>query len=96
MDLQLQDKMAVVTGSTAGIGRAIAAGLAAEGARVVVNGREQERTEKVAAEIAMLPLEDGEAPEAAVEGGEEVEVEGDECTMCGEDATEVAYFAKTY
>jgi prolyl-tRNA synthetase len=52
--------------------------------------------EKVAAEIAMLPLEDGEAPEAAVEGGEEVEVEGDECTMCGEDATEVAYFAKTY
>jgi prolyl-tRNA synthetase len=52
--------------------------------------------EKVAAEIAMLPLEDGVAPEADVEGGEAVEVEGDECTMCGEPATEVAYFAKTY
>ncbi|NHN42241.1 proline--tRNA ligase [Halorubellus sp. JP-L1] len=52
--------------------------------------------EKVAAEIAMVPLEEGVAPEADVEGGEEVAVEGDECTMCGEPASEVAYFAKTY
>ncbi|HXS15986.1 MAG TPA: SDR family oxidoreductase [Polyangiaceae bacterium] len=41
MDLQLKDKLALVTGSTAGIGRAIAHGLAAEGARVIVNGRSQ-------------------------------------------------------
>src|SRR6266700_3917401 len=39
MDLQLKDKLAVVTGSTAGIGYAIAEALAREGARVVVNGR---------------------------------------------------------
>ena len=39
MDLQLQHKTAVVTGSTAGIGLAIASLLASEGANVVVNGR---------------------------------------------------------
>jgi prolyl-tRNA synthetase len=52
--------------------------------------------EKVAAEITMLPLADGAVPEADVEGGEAVDVEVDECTMCGEPASEVAYFAKTY
>jgi NAD(P)-dependent dehydrogenase (short-subunit alcohol dehydrogenase family) len=39
MDLQLKDKLALVTGSTAGIGYAIAEALAREGARVIVNGR---------------------------------------------------------
>jgi NAD(P)-dependent dehydrogenase (short-subunit alcohol dehydrogenase family) len=42
MDLQLQGKRALVSGSTAGIGYAIAARLAREGARVVVNGRTRE------------------------------------------------------
>ena len=41
MDLQLSDKLAIVSGSTAGIGYAIAEALAKEGARVVVNGRTQ-------------------------------------------------------
>jgi NAD(P)-dependent dehydrogenase (short-subunit alcohol dehydrogenase family) len=41
MDLQLGGKLALVTGSTAGIGYAIAEALAREGARVVVNGRAQ-------------------------------------------------------
>jgi len=41
MDLQLKGKLALVSGSTAGIGYAIAAALAAEGARVIVNGRSQ-------------------------------------------------------
>jgi NAD(P)-dependent dehydrogenase (short-subunit alcohol dehydrogenase family) len=43
MNLQLEGKLALVTGSTAGIGFAIAKGLAAEGALVVVNGRTEAR-----------------------------------------------------
>ncbi len=39
MDLQLKGKIALVSGSTAGIGHAIATSLAHEGARVIVNGR---------------------------------------------------------
>jgi NAD(P)-dependent dehydrogenase (short-subunit alcohol dehydrogenase family) len=39
MDLQLKNKIALVTGSTAGIGNAIATSLAREGAAVIVNGR---------------------------------------------------------
>ena len=46
MDLQLRDKRALVTGSTAGIGFAIAAELAREGARVVVNGRTDRRVDE--------------------------------------------------
>ncbi len=45
MNLGLQGKLAVVSGSTAGIGLAIAAALAAEGAKVVVNGRAQARVD---------------------------------------------------
>ena len=43
MNLELQDKTAVVSGSTAGIGLATAMALAAEGARVVINGRTEAR-----------------------------------------------------
>jgi NAD(P)-dependent dehydrogenase (short-subunit alcohol dehydrogenase family) len=43
MDLQLNGKLALVTGSTAGIGFAIAEALAKEGARVIVNGRTEQR-----------------------------------------------------
>lgn len=39
MDLQLTNKLILVTGSTAGIGYAIARAVAGEGARVIVNGR---------------------------------------------------------
>src|SRR6202030_694675 len=45
MNLGLQGKVAVVSGSTAGIGLAIASELAAEGAKVVVNGRTQARVD---------------------------------------------------
>jgi NAD(P)-dependent dehydrogenase (short-subunit alcohol dehydrogenase family) len=43
MNLGLQGKIAVVSGSTAGIGLGIAMALAAEGAKVIVNGRTEER-----------------------------------------------------
>ena len=45
MDLRIRGKRALVTGSTAGIGLATAAGLFREGASVVVNGRTQQRVE---------------------------------------------------
>lgn len=41
MDMQLTGRLALVSGSTAGIGFAIAQSLAREGARVIVNGRTQ-------------------------------------------------------
>ena len=43
MDLQLKNKVALVTGSTAGIGFAIASSLAGEGATVIINGRSEKR-----------------------------------------------------
>ncbi|WBO22150.1 SDR family NAD(P)-dependent oxidoreductase [Sphingomonas abietis] len=52
MDLQLKGKTAIVTGSTAGIGFAIAERLAAEGADVVISGRSQAKLDEAAARIA--------------------------------------------
>jgi NAD(P)-dependent dehydrogenase (short-subunit alcohol dehydrogenase family) len=52
MDLALKGKLALVSGSTAGIGRAIAAALAGEGARVIVNGRTQAAVKDAVREIA--------------------------------------------
>jgi NAD(P)-dependent dehydrogenase (short-subunit alcohol dehydrogenase family) len=46
MNLELNGRLALVTGSTAGIGYAIAEGLAREGAHVVINGRTQDRVQK--------------------------------------------------
>jgi NAD(P)-dependent dehydrogenase (short-subunit alcohol dehydrogenase family) len=53
MDLGLKDKLALVSGSTAGIGYAIAAALAREGARVIVNGREQVSVDKAVVELKL-------------------------------------------
>jgi NAD(P)-dependent dehydrogenase (short-subunit alcohol dehydrogenase family) len=47
----LTGKVAIVTGSTKGIGRAMVEGLAAAGAKVVVSSRKQELCDEVAAEI---------------------------------------------
>jgi len=65
MDLRLKGKLALVSGSTAGIGHAIAVALAAEGARVIVNGRSQASVDKAVAEIK------------AAEGGEVIGFAGD-------------------
>jgi NAD(P)-dependent dehydrogenase (short-subunit alcohol dehydrogenase family) len=51
MDLQLEGRLALVSGSTAGIGHAIAQSLAAEGARVIVNGRTQAAVDAAIASI---------------------------------------------
>ncbi|WP_127752770.1 SDR family oxidoreductase [Devosia sp. 1566] len=52
MDLGLRDKVAVITGGTVGIGLAVAEGLAAEGANLVLVGRDGERAEREAIRIA--------------------------------------------
>ena len=51
MDLQLTHKTALITGSTAGIGLAIAQRLAAEGAAVIITGRTQARIDEAQAAI---------------------------------------------
>jgi NAD(P)-dependent dehydrogenase (short-subunit alcohol dehydrogenase family) len=51
VNLELKQKLALVTGSTAGIGNAIAAGLAREGARVIVNGRTPAAVDGAVAEM---------------------------------------------
>lgn len=51
MDLKIKDKTAFISGSTAGIGYAIATRLANEGATVIINGRTQEAVDKAVAEL---------------------------------------------
>jgi len=51
VDLKLTNKVVLVTGSTAGIGFAIARSLASEGAHVYLNGRTQERVDRAVAAI---------------------------------------------
>ena len=69
---RLAGEVALVTGSTAGLGAAIARRLAAEGASVVVTGRDAERGAAVAAEVGATflaaDLEDEAACAALVEG----------------------------
>ena len=62
MQIDLSDKLAIVSGSTAGIGFAIASGLAAAGATVVVNGRSQ-----AAVDRAIAAIRNGQ-PDARVRG----------------------------
>lgn len=57
MKIDLTGKLAVVTGSTAGIGLAIAKGLAASGAAVVINGRSEEAVQRALAKAgAAVPV----------------------------------------
>src|SRR4051812_11528214 len=62
MDLQLSDKLALVTGSSKGIGFAIVTSLAREGARVILNGRTEQ---SVAEGLAAVRKE---VPSAKIEG----------------------------
>lgn len=54
MDLNLKNKLALITGSTKGIGKAIAMELAREGADVIINGRRPEEVAQVVDEIRAL------------------------------------------
>ncbi|HKB89509.1 MAG TPA: SDR family NAD(P)-dependent oxidoreductase [Opitutaceae bacterium] len=51
MNLQLDNKLTLVTGSTAGIGFGIASSLAAEGAHVIINGRSEKRVAEAISKI---------------------------------------------
>ena len=51
MDIRLNDKRALVMGGGAGLGRAVAVSLAAEGAHIVVAGRTQAKLDDAVAEI---------------------------------------------
>jgi NAD(P)-dependent dehydrogenase (short-subunit alcohol dehydrogenase family) len=62
MNLQLHGRTALITGSTAGIGFAIAKTLAEEGAQVIVNGRTEERVRDAQRSIA------AEAPNSQIRG----------------------------
>lgn len=55
MDLELTDKVAIVTGSSRGLGFATAAALVREGCRVTICAREASRLAEAAAELAQLP-----------------------------------------
>jgi len=62
MNLKLTDRTALVSGSTKGIGFAIATGLAREGARVIVNGRSEKAVTEAKEQI------DQTVPDARIEG----------------------------
>ena len=75
MDLQLTGKLALISGSTKGIGLAIATGLAREGARVIVNGRTEQTVTAAFARICQT------VPDAKLET-----FAGDLATAAGVDA----------
>jgi NAD(P)-dependent dehydrogenase (short-subunit alcohol dehydrogenase family) len=73
VDLKLKGKRALVTGSTAGIGFAIALGLAREGAAVVVNGRTDGKVSEAIKRIATETAADVIGLAADLGAGQEVD-----------------------
>src|SRR5580704_6104548 len=76
MDLGLKGKIALVTGSSRGIGRGVALGLAAEGCDVMLTGRDRKALDEVAAAIrkqgpraaiAVIDLREKDAPAKLIE-----------------------------
>src|SRR5256712_2944397 len=84
MDLGLTDKVALVTGASKGIGKAVALTLAAEGARVAIVARDAGSLDKVAAECRDRSRRDAVAVPADLSRLEEIErVVRDVKTRCG-------------
>ena len=78
MDLQLQGKRALVTGSTAGIGLAVARGLAKEGAGVIINGRTAKRVDQAIAALKRAGISgkvEGLAADLGTAGGTRTAIE---------------------
>ena len=69
MDLGIKGRLALVTGSTQGIGRAIAQALVAEGARVIVNGRKETSLEETLAVLGRSGTVHGVAADMATADG---------------------------
>jgi 3-oxoacyl-[acyl-carrier protein] reductase len=65
--MQLNNAVALVTGGSSGIGRAVARSLAASGARVAITGRDQARLMETARELGAHPIHADVAVEADVE-----------------------------
>ena len=71
----LQSTRVLVTGGTTGLGRAMAAALAASGARVVLTSRDRARAEAAAAEIGAIGIELDVRDESSVSAGVEATYE---------------------
>lgn len=65
--MNLKNAVALITGGSSGIGRAIAQSLAARGARVAITGRDEARLKKVAQELGVHPIHADVSVEADVE-----------------------------
>jgi len=72
MDLELDGNVALVTGSSRGLGRACARRLVREGADVVCNGRNEDRLAETVADLVAYLL----SPRASYVTGETVRIDG--------------------
>ena len=71
MDLALKDRRVLITGGSQGLGKAIARGFLAEGARVVIVSRDQDRLQKALVELAALGPVEGKAVDLSQRGAPE-------------------------
>jgi 3-oxoacyl-[acyl-carrier protein] reductase len=65
--MNLKNSVALITGGSSGIGRAIAQSLAASGARIAITGRDQSRLTRAAKELGVHPIQADAANEADAE-----------------------------
>ena len=55
MDLKLKDKVVLINGATGGIGRAVCFALKAEGAKIALSGRDENKVKQLASELDLGP-----------------------------------------